>query len=128
MQGQIIDAFAEMRDEDKAKYDDLSNNCFISSIDRHSFSGYPGEWDKRKEGRFAWHYLHYFCYLQQKDPEEYSGLENAVSEAYARGSIEFLPIGNFYAGQAEAHDGGAGEAREALDAYASELRERLTKH
>lgn len=37
MQGQIIDAFAEMRDQAKAAYDDLSNNCFISSIDRHSF-------------------------------------------------------------------------------------------
>lgn len=99
MQGQIIDAFAEMRDKDKAAKDDLSSNCFISSLDRHTFSEYPGEWEKRKDGKFAWNYLHYFCYLQQKDPEEYSGLENSVSEAYAEMSTEFLPIGKFYAGQ-----------------------------
>lgn len=99
MQGQIIDAFAEMRDKYKAAKDDLSSNCFISSLDRHTFSDYPGEWEKRKDGKFAWNYLHYFCYLQQKDPEEYSGLENSVSEAYARMSTEFLPIGKFYSGQ-----------------------------
>lgn len=37
------------------------------------FQNYPGEWDKRKSGKFAWNYLLYFSHLRRKDPEEYNG-------------------------------------------------------
>lgn len=70
IQGQIIDAFALMRNKRDADAADLENKCFVSSIERFVFNRYPGEWEKRQGGRYAWKYLLFFLYLLDKDAEE----------------------------------------------------------
>lgn len=47
---------------------------------RFVFNQYPGEWEKRRGGKYAWNYLLFFTYLAEKDAEEYNGLENFVTE------------------------------------------------
>lgn len=42
---------------------------------RFVFQDYAGEWEKRKNGKFAWNYLLYFSHLRHKDPEEYNGID-----------------------------------------------------
>ena len=101
IQGQIIDAFATMRNKRNADSADLENKCFVSSIERFVFNRYPGEWDKRQAGRYAWKYLLYFLFLLDKDPEEYNGLENYVFLAFDREDVSFLPIMRFIALQRE---------------------------
>jgi len=76
----------------KAALNDLEDKCFISSIDRFTFNSYPGEWEKRRGGQYAWHYIHYTSYLFEKSSEEYTGLENSVSECLKTHDISFLPI------------------------------------
>jgi hypothetical protein len=76
----------------KAALNDLEDKCFISSIDRFTFNSYPGEWEKRRGGQYAWHYIHYTSYLFEKPSEDYTGLENSVSECLKTHDISFLPI------------------------------------
>jgi len=97
IQGQIIDAFAEMRNKRNADTADLETKCFISSIERFVFNDYPGEWEKRQAGRYAWKYLLFFLFLFDKDPEEYNGLENYVYKAFLKDDVSFLPILRFLA-------------------------------
>lgn len=78
IQGQIIDAFAEKRNHDFYLKEDLEKKCFVSSIDRFVFNSYPGEWEKRRGGKYAWNYLLFFTQLAYQDEEEYNGLENMV--------------------------------------------------
>lgn len=92
IQGQIIDAFAEMRARRTAALSDLEEKCFVSSIDRFTFNSYPGEWEKRRGGMYAWNYVHFTSYLFEKSSEEYTGLENAVCEAFKSSDISFFPI------------------------------------
>mmetsp|Transcript_32457 Transcript_32457/g.76459 ORF Transcript_32457/g.76459 Transcript_32457/m.76459 type:complete len:428 (+) Transcript_32457:2-1285(+) len=99
IQGQIIDAFAEKRNNDNALREDLETKCFVSSIDRFVFNQYPGEWEKRRGGKYAWNYLLFFTYLAEKDAEEYNGLENFVTEQKEKDKIDFLPINTFIAQQ-----------------------------
>ncbi len=47
---------------------------------RFVFNNYPGEWEKRRGGKYAWNYLLFFTYLAEKDSEEFNGLENFVTE------------------------------------------------
>lgn len=97
IQGQIIDAFAEMRTESNQAKEDLEQKCFISSLERYAFADFPGEWEKRRGGKFAWNYLHYSSYLNSADPDEFDGNERAMYAAYCRMSSEFLPVGEFFA-------------------------------
>lgn len=92
IQGQIIDAFAEKRNHDFYLKEDLEKKCFVSSIDRFVFNSYPGEWEKRRGGKYAWNYLLFFTQLAYQDEEEYNGLENMVSQSFGEGGINFLPI------------------------------------
>mmetsp|Transcript_36720 Transcript_36720/g.57378 ORF Transcript_36720/g.57378 Transcript_36720/m.57378 type:complete len:838 (-) Transcript_36720:1502-4015(-) len=115
IQGQIIDAFAENRARVEKAKEDLNNKCFVTSIDRFVFASYPGEWDKRKDGQYAWRYLLFLSYLQDKDPEEYTGLENFVMGEVKAGSVSFLPIEMFAAQQRELFNEGKTEVETAME-------------
>ena len=99
IQGQIIDAFAEMRNASNAASEDLEQKCFVSSIDRFVFNSFPGEWDKRGGGQYAWSYLLFMTYLLDKDQDEFNGLEGFVYRCFQRDDISFIPIEKFIARQ-----------------------------
>jgi len=97
MQGQIVDAFAELRARYKdAKYE-LENKCFVTGLDKEAFNDYPGEWEARKEGEYALRYLLLLKHLLDKDPADYTGLENDVMDSVNIGEADFLPLGAFFA-------------------------------
>mmetsp|Transcript_16489 Transcript_16489/g.25600 ORF Transcript_16489/g.25600 Transcript_16489/m.25600 type:complete len:401 (+) Transcript_16489:1-1203(+) len=99
IQGQIIDAFAAMRSESNAKREDLDRKCFVSSVERTDFNDYPGEWEKRQGGKYAWNYLLYLTYLERKDMEDYNGIESWVWLGIENDSAHWLPVGVFFASQ-----------------------------
>ena len=97
MQGQIVDAFAELRGKHKAAEHELENKCFITGLEKEAFNDYPGEWDARKDGECARKYLLFLKYLLDKDPADYTGLENDVMSSVKLGDTDFLPQGAFFA-------------------------------
>jgi hypothetical protein len=97
--GQIIDSFSQLRGIYKSTLSELQNKCFITGLEKEAFDDYPGEWDARKEGEYAIHYLLFLKYLLDKDPADYTGLENDVIDAVKEGDSDFLPKGTFWAKQ-----------------------------
>jgi len=85
MQGQIVDAFAELRTNYNTAKKFLESKCCITDLDKDAFHDYPGEWDCRKDGEYALRYLMFVKYLLEKDPADLSGLENDVMEAINQG-------------------------------------------
>ena len=77
--GIIIDTFAENRTADKAIRDDITNRCFICSLDRDVLE-HHGEGFERHIARShnAWHYLFFKVHLSQKHPDDYTGHESCV--------------------------------------------------
>lgn len=53
--------------------EDLEQKCFVSSVDRYVFNSYPGEWEKRRGGKYVFNYLLFLVHLVQKDPMDMNG-------------------------------------------------------
>lgn len=101
LQGQIIDAFAQMRNELAEKKNDLESKCIVTSLHRFDFSGYPGEWEQRSGGKLVWNYLMYLHRLMLMEQEEFNGMENFVHSCFEVDDVSFLPVGRFLARQNE---------------------------
>jgi len=95
MQGQIIDAFAEIRARHSAAEAHLASKCVITGLERQRFSKCPAEWVQRKDGAYALRYLLFFSSLLERDGSDYDGLENSVLHVLLRCSFSFFPIGAF---------------------------------
>ena len=95
MHGQIVDAFAEIRQETEAVAEHLRDKCIITGIERQHFAKYPQEWEDRKDGAYALRYLLFFLSLLERDNCDYNGLENSVIEEIERSSYGFFPVGVF---------------------------------
>jgi len=95
MQGQIIDAFAEIRARHSAAQAHLASKCVITGLERQRFSKCPAEWVQRKDGAYALRYLLFFSSLLERDGSDYDGLENSVLHVLLRCSFSFFPIGAF---------------------------------
>ena len=120
IQGQIIDSFSQLRGIYKSTLSELENKCFITGLEKEAFDDYPGEWDARKEGEYTIHYLLFLKYLLDKDPADYTGLENDVIDAVKEGDSDFLPLGTFWAKQQRDRESPAENEKSAADAQQQE--------
>jgi hypothetical protein len=77
IQGQIVDAFASIRDEEDADKEDLLQKCFVCSKERHEFASLSGGFNNHVEDNHnPWSYLGFLLALQEKDSIDYTGLES----------------------------------------------------
>ena len=95
--GLILDSFTQLRNLYKACATELENKCLITGLEKEVFDDYGGEWDARKEGEYALRYFLFLKYLLDKDPGDYTGLENDVMDSAKEGDHDFLPVGTFFA-------------------------------
>jgi len=101
IQGQIITAFSQLLERQRSARTDMNTRCFISGISRFDFNNYPGEWECRASGKYAWNFFLYMRHLKTVDVEDVNGMEASVLDAYESGSGAFLPVGVFAAKQWE---------------------------
>eukprot|EP00297_Palpitomonas_bilix_P017120 CAMPEP_0113905282 /NCGR_PEP_ID=MMETSP0780_2-20120614/23895_1 /TAXON_ID=652834 /ORGANISM="Palpitomonas bilix" /LENGTH=177 /DNA_ID=CAMNT_0000899333 /DNA_START=513 /DNA_END=1046 /DNA_ORIENTATION=+ /assembly_acc=CAM_ASM_000599 len=94
--GIIIDTFGELRAERDEIKDDIVGNCFICSVEASIFDR------KSRTGDYAYHikyehhmwdYLAFFVYLQEKDKNDYTGMESYVAELVANKDEAWVPNG-----------------------------------
>lgn len=91
--GIIIDTFAQLRDAKTVRDDDMTNVCYICSLNKSTF-------DKEGEGfenhiekdHNIWYYIYYIVHLRQKDQTEYTGVESQVWERYNNDDIAWFPL------------------------------------
>ncbi|CAI4225083.1 unnamed protein product [Auanema sp. JU1783] len=102
MQGLIIDAFGELRDQQESATEKLESSCFICDIGKETFDRMPRGFEihTTKEHNFA-NYLFFLQHLVNKDETEYTGQETYVREKYDNRDWDFFPVGECFVKQYE---------------------------
>ena len=93
--GLIVDTFSSLRKDGEEIEDDIQNTCFICGLEREKIEKfYIGKegFNKHLEDHNISSYFFYMFYLEEKDPNEYSGLESYIKEQIDKESILWLPI------------------------------------
>ncbi|XP_064490365.1 ryanodine receptor-like isoform X2 [Ornithodoros turicata] len=102
IQGLIIDAFGELRDQLQSVVDDMESNCFICGIGKDYFDRVPHGFDThvQKEHNLA-NYMFFLMHLINKPDTEYTGQETYVWELYQKRCWDFFPVGDCFRKQYE---------------------------
>ena len=106
MQGLIIDAFGELRDQLEQIREDLESKCFICGVGKDYFDAVPHGFEQhtQKEHNFA-NYMFFLMHLINKDETEYTGQETYVWQLYQERSWDFFPAGVCFRQQYESELG-----------------------
>uniref|UniRef100_A0A671YWR5 Ryanodine receptor 2 n=1 Tax=Sparus aurata TaxID=8175 RepID=A0A671YWR5_SPAAU len=102
IQGLIIDAFGELRDQQEQVKEDMETKCFICGIGSEYFDkvAHGFETHTLQEHNLA-NYLFFLMYLINKDETEHTGQESYVWKMYQERSWEFFPVGDCFRKQYE---------------------------
>ena len=92
--GIIVDTFSELRNTNSERMDRLANECFVCGFTRAEYEdrgpGYNFEVHMH-EDHMLWNYLFFLAYLQEKDENDYNGVETYVSEMLKNENLDWLP-------------------------------------
>ncbi|XP_028459753.1 LOW QUALITY PROTEIN: ryanodine receptor 2 [Perca flavescens] len=102
IQGLIIDAFGELRDQQEQVKEDMETKCFICGIGSEYFDTVPHGFEIHtlQEHNLA-NYLFFLMYLINKDETEHTGQESYVWKMYQERCWEFFPVGDCFRKQYE---------------------------
>ena len=94
--GIIIDSFDGLRGDREELENDMETTCFICGLDREKIEKYyigKEGFEKHLQDHNVNNYFFYIFYLEDKDPNEYSGLESYVKKDLDKESTRWFPIG-----------------------------------
>ena len=94
--GLIVDTFDSLRGDREEIEEDMDTICFICGLNREKIEKYyigKEGFEKHLQDHNIDNYFFYMFYLEEKDPNEYSGLESYVKEHVDKESISWFPIG-----------------------------------
>ena len=94
--GLIFAAFDTLRGEREELENDMESTCFICGLDREKIEKYyvgKDGFGNHLQDHSVNNYFFYMFYLEEKDPNEYSGLESYVKKNIDKESIAWFPIG-----------------------------------
>ncbi|XP_048259812.1 ryanodine receptor-like isoform X9 [Haliotis rufescens] len=102
IQGLIIDAFGELRDQLEQVKEDMESKCFICGIGKEYFDKVPHGFEThvQNEHNFA-NYMFFLMHLINKPDTEYTGQESYVWELYQQRCWNFIPVGDCFRKQHE---------------------------
>ncbi|XP_019738677.1 ryanodine receptor 3 [Hippocampus comes] len=102
IQGLIIDAFGELRDQQEQVKEDMETKCFICGIGNDYFDRTPHGFETHtlQEHNLA-NYLFFLMYLINKDETEHTGQESYVWTMYQERCWDFFPTGDCFRKQYE---------------------------
>ncbi|GFO35387.1 ryanodine receptor [Plakobranchus ocellatus] len=102
IQGLIIDAFGELRDQLEQVKEDMESKCFICGIGKDYFDKVPHGFEihVKNEHNFA-NYMFFIMHLINKPDTEYTGQETYVWEMYQQRCWDFFPVGECFRKQYE---------------------------
>ncbi|CAG7835911.1 unnamed protein product [Allacma fusca] len=103
IQGLIIDAFGELRDQLNSVSETLESECFICGIGKDYFDIVPHGFETHvlKEHNLA-NYMFFLMHLINKPDTEYTGQETYVWNMYQQRCWDFFPVGECFRKQYEA--------------------------
>lgn len=93
--GIIIDTFAEMRDAQNTRDEDICNICFICGHSRDQFEKEGQSFDRHvKYEHNLIQYVNFIIYLRDKPSDEFDGTEEYVFTQYKKKKTNWAPIEN----------------------------------
>jgi len=91
--GIILDTFGQLRDDNAAIEDDIHSKCFICNIPCETFDRQAlGFDDHIKHDHNMWQYLFLFIYLDLKDSEQYTFVEDYIARKRDLKQSDYFPI------------------------------------
>jgi hypothetical protein len=94
IQGQIIDAFAEMRIAADEKLADANERCMVCSLSRFEIDNAGGRFYQHiDKDHTPSNYLFYLTFLDSSCQDDDTGMMTFVRDCVFRSSTEFMPIG-----------------------------------
>ncbi|XP_045464164.1 ryanodine receptor isoform X4 [Harmonia axyridis] len=102
LQGLIIDAFGELRDQLESVKNDMESNCFICGMGKDYFDAVPRGFDTHvaQEHNLA-NYMFFLMHLINKPDTEFTGQETYVWNMYQQRCWDFFPVGDCFRKQNE---------------------------
>lgn len=102
IQGLIIDAFGELRDQLESVKEDMESKCFICSMEKVTLDAVPHGFEQhvQQEHNLA-NYMFFLMHLINKPDTEYTGQETYVWNMYQQRSWDFFPVGECFRKQNE---------------------------
>lgn len=102
IQGLIIDAFGELRDQLESVKDVMESNCFICTMEKSFFEAVPHGFEThvQQEHNLA-NYMFFLMHLINKPDTEYTGQETYVWNMYQQRCWDFFPVGDCFRKQNE---------------------------
>ncbi|XP_046891412.1 ryanodine receptor 1b isoform X3 [Hypomesus transpacificus] len=102
IQGLIIDAFGELRDQQEQVRENMETQCFICGIGSDYFDSTPHGFETHtlEEHNLA-NYMFFLMYLINKDETEHTGQESYVWKMYSERCWDFFPAGDCFRKQYE---------------------------
>ncbi|CAF0745111.1 unnamed protein product, partial [Didymodactylos carnosus] len=102
IQGLIIDAFGDLREQLDSVKSTLESKCFICGIGQEYFDKEPHGFEVHttKEHNFA-NYMFFLTHLLNKPDTEHTGQESYVWELYQKRDWNFFPVGDCFRRQYE---------------------------
>ena len=105
IQGQIIDAFAEIRAKEDENLKDCRERCLICSMSRYQLEDSDVNYfEHTTEDHEPWAYVYCLQYLLLKDPDEYTGIESYIIDRYSKMDPSFMPVGSCVAVNSNANN------------------------
>uniref|UniRef100_A0A8C7IRH6 Ryanodine receptor 1 n=1 Tax=Oncorhynchus kisutch TaxID=8019 RepID=A0A8C7IRH6_ONCKI len=97
IQGLIIDAFGELRDQQEQVRENMETQCFICGIGSDYFDTTPHGFETHtlEEHNLA-NYMFFLMYLINKDETEHTGQESYVWKMYQERCWDFFPAGDCF--------------------------------
>ena len=90
----IVEAFAELRNQNYQRENDKNNICFICQIDADSCAIKGIDFNEHTQKiHNLWNYVYFLCYLYMKDESEYNIMEYKVMSSINELNLAWLPIG-----------------------------------
>ncbi|XP_058809913.1 ryanodine receptor [Phymastichus coffea] len=103
IQGLIIDAFGELRDQLESVKTNMESMCFICGLGKEYFDAVPHGFDThvQNEHNLA-NYMFFLMHLINKPDTEHTGQETYVWKMYQQRCWDFFPVGDCFRKQNEA--------------------------
>ena len=92
--GIIVDTFSELRADKNQIAEKMVSHCFICGLRSSDFERFGQGWKHHiTKEHHMWDYLYLQRYFDEKDPTEYTFLEQYVAEHIYLGSNQYFPFG-----------------------------------
>jgi hypothetical protein len=90
--GIIVDTFADLRDKNQQKLEDMQHKCFICQMSRDDSLKKKIDFDRHVKHHSLWNYVYFLTHLHVINQREFNPLQSHVWDCLLENDITWIPI------------------------------------